>query len=67
MNKYFEWKVLTNEGRLIRVPPENNLGYDVYLYGTHPNEETAIECLKEWLAECYCKPPEDLTLVTFYN
>ena len=67
MNKYYEWKVLTHEGRLIPVPPAKQYGYDVDLYGTFPCEEIAIEELQEWLKSTESEAPENLTLVTFYN
>ena len=67
MNKYYEWKALTHEGRLIPVPPEKLHGYDEFLYGTFPCEEIAIEELQEWIKLTECRVPENLTLVTFYN
>ena len=67
MNKYYEWKVLTHEGRLIPVPPLKQYGYDVDLYGTFPCKEIAIEELQEWLKSTDSKAPDNLTLVTFYN
>ena len=67
MNKYYEWKILTREGRLIDVPPKKQYGFDVSLTGTFPCEEIAVEELQEWLQGCECEPPENLTLMTFYN
>ena len=68
MNKYYEWKVLTDEGRLIDVPPEKSyISFDIYLTDSYVNEHEAVEYLNEWLKECDCKVPENLTLVSFYN
>jgi len=67
INKYYEWKILTSEGRLVKVPAQSDGHYTQELYGTYPHEDVAIAVLEEWLSLCDCKAPDELTLVPFYN
>lgn len=67
MNKYYEWKVLTAEGRLIKVTIKKSCQCDVDLTGTFSCEEEAVSALERWLSLYRFKAPDNLTLMPFFN